>query len=278
MQYEAKVVGGIASIWRYPVKSMIGEEISNSFVTQRGLLGDRSYALIDRVSGKVVSAKNPRKWPNMFDFRAAYTAPLNLQDEGVPPVEITMPDGTSMCSSEKGLDSLLSNTLGRSVSLQSRPLSTPKLEEYWPDLDNLAHRETVTEETMPPETFFDGAVVHLLTTSTLKKLSSAYPQGVFEPRRFRPNLIVAPQCEAEGFVENLWVGCTLIIGEEIRLKITGLTARCVMTTLAQGGLPKDLGILRAAVQANGANVGVYAAVERGGVIHIGDEVKVEAST
>jgi uncharacterized protein len=277
MQHEAKAVAGIASIWRYPVKSMIGEEISHSFVTQRGLLGDRSYALIEQASGKVVSAKNPRKWPKMFEFSAAYVAPLNPQDEGVPPVEITMPDGTSIRSSDKGLDSLLSNVVGCQVSLQSQPPSTPMLEEYWPDLDNLAHRETVTEEAMPLGTFFDGGAVHILTTATLKKLSSAYPPGAFEARRFRPNLIVAPESEHEGFVENSWVGCTLAIGEQIRLKITCMTARCVMTTLAQVGLPKDLGILRAAVQSNGANVGVHAAVERGGVVRVGDEVRVEAS-
>jgi uncharacterized protein len=277
MQREANWVGGIASIWRYPVKSMIGEEISSSFITQRGLLGDRAYALIDQSSGKVVSAKNPRKWPSMLGFSAAYIAPLSPQHEGVPPVEITMPDGRSMRSSDKSLDSQLSSVLGYSVSLQSRPPSSPKLEEYWPDLDNLAHRETVTEEAMPSGTFFDGAVVHLLTTPTLKQLSSAYPQGAFEARRFRPNLIVAPEGEDEGFLENLWVGCTVAIGEQIRLKITCLTSRCVMTTLAQGGLARDLGILRAAAQANGANVGVYAAVESGGVVNVGDQVKVEAS-
>ena len=87
---------------------------------------------------------------------------------------------------------LLSRALGASVSLQSKPPASPKLEEYWPDMDNLAHRETVTEEAMPPDTFFDGAVVHILTTATLKQLQSVYPQGSFEARRFRPNLIVAP--------------------------------------------------------------------------------------
>jgi MOSC domain-containing protein len=277
MQHEAKAVGGIASIWRYPVKSMIGEEISSSLVTKRGLLGDRSYALIDHASGKVVSAKNPRKWPNMFEFSAAYISLLKLDEERVPHVRITMPDGTSMCSSDKGLDRIISNALGCSVSLQSRPPAVAKLEEYWPDLENLAHRETVTEEAMPPGTFFDGAVVHLLTTATLKRLSSAYVQGAFDPRRFRPNLVIAPETGDEGFVENSWVGSTLAIGEEIRLKVACVTARCVMTTLAQGGLPKDLGILKTAVQANGANVGVYASVERGGTIRVGDKVKVEAS-
>jgi uncharacterized protein len=187
MQHEAKAVGGIASIWRYPVKSMIGEEISSSLVTKRGLLGDRSYALIDHASGKVVSAKNPRKWPNMFEFSAAYISLLKLDEERVPHVRITMPDGTSMCSSDKGLDRIISNALGCSVSLQSRPPAVAKLEEYWPDLENLAHRETVTEEAMPPGTFFDGAVVHLLTTATLiRDLAVHMRKGLSTPVVFVP--------------------------------------------------------------------------------------------
>src|SRR5579862_579207 len=274
MQYEAGAAGSIVSLWRYPVKSMMGEEINSSLVTERGLLGDRSYALVDLATGKVVSAKNPRKWPHMFGFRAAYIEPPDMH-EGIPPVRITMPGGASATSAQANLDSLLSRALGASVSLQSKPPASPKLEEYWPDVDNLAHRETVTEEAMPPDTFFDGAVVHLLTTATLKQLKSVYPQGSFEARRFRPNLIVETDAKDEGFVENSWVGRTLAIGDQVRLKITGATGRCVMTTLPQGDLPRDLGILKAAVLANHANVGVYATVERAGVIRGGDAVKLE---
>jgi uncharacterized protein YcbX len=276
MQHEANAGGSIVSLWRYPVKSMMGEEINSTLVTERGLLGDRSYALVDLATGKVVSAKNPRKWPAMFGFRAAYVEPPDMH-EGIPPVRITMPDGVTATSTQSNLDDLMSRALGASVSLQSKPPASPQLEEYWPDLDNLAHRETVTEEAMPVDTFFDGAVVHILTTATLKQLQSVYPQGSFEARRFRPNLVVAPQAADEGFVENSWVGRTLLIGDQVRLKITCATGRCVMTTLPQGDLPKDLGILKAAVSANNANVGVYATVERAGVIRAGDAVQLEAA-
>ena len=276
MQYESNAAGSIVSLWRYPVKSMMGEEINSSPVTERGLLGDRAYALVDLSTGKVVSAKNPRKWPGMFGFRAAYVEPPDMH-EGIPPVRITMPDGVSATSTQANLDALMSRALGAGVSLQSKPPASPQLEEYWPDLDNLAHRETVTEEAMPVDTFFDGAVVHILTTATLKQLQSIYPQGSFEARRFRPNLIVAPGAADEGFVENSWVGRTLMIGDQVRLKITCATGRCVMTTLPQGDLPKDLGILKTAVSANHANVGVYATVEHAGVIRAGDAVQIEAA-
>ena len=276
MQYQANAGGSIVSLWRYPVKSMMGEEINSSLVTERGLLGDRSYALVDLATGKVISAKNPRKWPAMFGFRAAYVEPPDMH-EGIPPVRITMPDGVTATSTQANLDTLMSRALGASVSLKSKPPASPQLEEYWPDLDNLAHRETVTEEAMPVDTFFDGAVVHILTTATLKQLQSVYSQGSFEARRFRPNLVVAPDPADEGFVENSWIGRTLMIGDQVRLKVTCATGRCVMTTLPQGDLPKDLGILKAAVSANNANVGVYATVERAGLIRAGDVVQIEAA-
>jgi uncharacterized protein YcbX len=142
-------------------------------------------------------------------------------------------------------------------------------------MDGLAHRETVTEEAMPTGTFFDLAVVHVLTTGTIDRLRELYPQGRFEVRRFRPNIVVEPASGEKNFVENAWIGHTLAIGDEVRLSITGPCPRCVMTTLPQGDLPRDPRILRTAAQHNQVNVGVYAAVLRGGRIHRGDPVRLE---
>jgi uncharacterized protein YcbX len=127
---------------------------------------------------------------------------------------------------------------------------------------------------MPLGTFFDLAAVHLLTTATIDRLRELYPQGRFEARRFRPNIVVEPAGE-KGFVENAWIGHTLAIGSEVRLSVTGPCPRCVMTTLPQGDLPKDPGILRTAAQHNQVHVGVYASVLRGGTIRRGDTVRVE---
>ncbi len=125
---------------------------------------------------------------------------------------------------------------------------------------------------MPEGTFFDLAVVHLLTTGTIDRLRELYPEGRFEARRFRPNIVVSTA--EQGFVENDWIGQTVAIGDEVRLEITGPCGRCVMTTLSQGDLPKDPGILRTAAQNNNAKVGVYAAVVAGGTIRRGDPVTV----
>ncbi|MEA2911768.1 MAG: uncharacterized protein QOJ15_3849 [Bradyrhizobium sp.] len=267
-------LGSVVSLWRYPVKSMTGEELNATEVTERGLLGDRAYALVDNSDAKVATAKNPRKWPRLFDFRATVIEPARAAAK-VPPVRIALPDGTTVTSDQGDLNQILSKALNREVTLGAAQRGAVNAEEYWPDMDGLDHRDTVTDFTLPEETFFDVAMVHLLTTATLDRLRELYPQGRFEVRRFRPNIVVQLGSSEKSFAENAWVGHTLAIGTAVRLKITSPCGRCVMTTLAQGDLPKDPGILRTAAQHNQVNVGVYAAVERGGTIRRGDPIRIE---
>jgi uncharacterized protein YcbX len=274
MANSSAVVGKVVALWRYPVKSMQGEELNASPVGDRGLLGDRAYALIDQADGKVASAKNPRKWSNLFDFRAAFSEPPTPA-RSLPAVRITLPDGSAIASGVGQIDERLSTAAGRPVRLVDGSVPVPVLEEYWPDLEGLPHRDAVTDEAMPANTFFDLGLVHLLTTATLDRLRELYPAGRFEVRRFRPNVVIAPVDGASGFVEGGWVGRTLLIGDEVRLPITKPCGRCVMTTLAQADLPKDPGILRTAVQHNQGHVGVYAQVAHGGMVRRGDLVRLE---
>ena len=270
-------IGSVVSLWRYPVKSMMGEELNATEVTERGLLGDRAYALVDSSDDKVASAKNPRKWPNLFDFRAAFIEPPRVSDD-MPAVRITLPDGTMTTSHQSDVNQILSELLKRSVTLDtSEPghVASANAEEYWPDMEGLDHRDTVTDFALPEGTFFDCATVHLLTTATLDRLRELYRDGRFEVRRFRPNIVVALVTREKGFVENEWIGQTLYVGDTVRLNISGPCPRCVMTTLPQGDLPKDPGILRTAAQHNRVNVGVYANVARGGTIRRGDPVGLE---
>src|SRR5215217_6937760 len=261
---------------------MLGEELNSSYVTERGLAGDRSYALIDQETGKVASAKNPRKWGKLFDFRAAFiedTPPQQVAENILPPVRVTFPDGTQIFSSDQeDINHTLSSVLGREVRLMRANLEKPSYEEYWPDIEGLAQREKVTDEAMPPQTFFDIAVIHIFTTSTINRLRELYPEGRFEVRRFRPNIVIeSASCEEKkkDFIENLWVGKKLMIGEDIVLSVTGPCTRCVMITLPQRDLPKDLGILRTVAQYNRVTAGVYATVHKGGTIRRGDLVRLE---
>lgn len=267
---QGDVSGRVVAIWRYPVKSMLGEELNATEVTERGLLGDRAYALIDEETGKVVSAKNPRRWPNLFDFRAAYTEPP--RDAGsLPPARITFPDGESITTDQTDADPRLSTGVGRPVRLARSAIGGAVAEGYWPDHDWLSQRDEVFEFPLPPGTFFDGAAVHLVTSATLDRLRSLAPASRFEVPRFRPNFVIATEDGSEGFVENTWIGRWLAFGDVV-LRIDGPCPRCVMTTLSQGSLPKDPGVLRTAVRENDGNVGVYATVVKGGRVRRGDGV------
>src|SRR5262249_33882707 len=160
--------GSVVGLWRYPVKSMMGEELNSAEVTEGGLLGDRQFALVDAATGAVAGAKNPRKWGNFFDFRAAYAEPPAASAK-LPAVRVTLPDGTVVSSEEADLGSILSQALGREVGFVragGEGAEAPATaEEYWPDMDGLEHRDTVTEWELPPGTFFDLALVHVLTTA-----------------------------------------------------------------------------------------------------------------
>lgn len=267
----ASVVGSVISLWRYPIKSMMGEKLDTTDISEQGIIGDRAYALIDSATGKVVSAKNPRKWSKLFDFHAAFIDSPTINT--IPPVEITLPDNTKLSSAQEDINEVLSSVLGRQVTLGSTAPPEPILEEYWLDMDGLPHRETVTDEKIPAGSFFDLATVHLLTTATIERLQKLTPTGRFEIQRFRPNIAVA-SIASNDFVENDWINRTLAIGEEVRLSITSFCPRCVMTTLPQKDLPNDPSILKTAVQHNNGNVGVYASVVQGGTIRCGDLLQI----
>src|SRR5262245_31215323 len=127
-------IGRLAAIWRYPVKSMLGEELIATELTERGLRCDRAYALIDVETGKVVSAKNPRRWPNLFDFRAA-CGEFQTDDRSLQSVQITLPDGASIRSDHAGVDERLSAAVGRPVRLARTAAERATAEGYWPDHD-----------------------------------------------------------------------------------------------------------------------------------------------
>jgi uncharacterized protein len=282
------VVGSVVSVLRYPVKSMMGEELTVADVTEGGLIGDRAYALIDNATGKIASAKNPRKWARLFDCHASFVEPPR-KGQPMPPVRIMLPDGNNLRSDQQNTNGMLSRFFEREVTLAGTAPDSPALEEYWPDIDGLAHRETVTEESIalsaPKGSFFDYAVAHVITTNTLNRLRELYPQGRFEARRFRPNMVVTAGGGEPGFVENSWVGRNVEIGEALMLEVTNPCPRCVMTTLPQADLPQDHGILRTAAQHNQPyvpalgqampSVGVYANVLRSGTVRRGDHVRMQ---
>ncbi len=289
------IVGTVARLWRFPVKSMRGERIEQGEFSDRGLVGDRAYALIDTETGKVASAKSVRLFPDLFGCRAAFVEPPRLNGE-LPSVRITLPDGGSVTSDSGDVDRVLSAFFKRDVTLARAAPEDYTIDQYHPDVedaDPAGYRDTVVEQKLGSAFFAEAGVpspvqvgslfdlfpVSVLTTSTLDRLSEIQPDISFDERRYRMNVIVGT--EEAGFVENDWVGRELAIGDGVRLSVALPDPRCVMTTLAQDELPRDTDVLRTLVQHNRVQVGdagrfpcagVYAVVRAPGAVRTGDRV------
>lgn len=270
---DASAIGLLQEIRLYPFKSMQGESLDASQVTDRGLVGDRGYALIDIGTGKVVSAKNPRRWPQLLDYAATYAGTLDHPGD-LPPACVTLPSGDRLLTTADDFGQRLSTVLQKPVRLVQGGINGATAEGYWPDVDWLTDRGQLFDFALPPGTFFDGATIHLVTTATLARLQALAPDSKFDVRRFRPNLVVDMGEQTPSFAESKWIGRHLTVGEVV-LRIDGHCPRCVMTTIAQRELPYDPSVLRTIVKGNDGNAGVYASVITQGIVRLNDVVRLD---
>jgi MOSC domain-containing protein len=276
------MLGTVAALRRYPVKSMLGEDVDASDVTFTGLSGDRRLAVVSRTTGKIASAKLPRLWRDLLTLSAT-------ADEGAADgaVRITLPEGKSVWSSDADADALLSDLLDEPVTLTATPPPGAALDRAVPEA---VLREGVDAQVPaelmeiggggPPGTFVDFAPLHLLTTSTLDRIAELSPRGRADVERYRPNIVV--RTTTPGFAENDWLGRILRIGDELIVRVIARTPRCAVPTLAHGALPRDPDALRVLARRNRVGpldsldpepcAGVYAEVLRTGRIRTGDAV------
>ena len=228
-------IGTVQSIWQYAVKSMNGMKLEQTNITAGGVLGDRAYALLDQSNHKVASAKFPKKWGKLLELSAAFVKQPRQSDQ-LPPVRITSSEGLDILSTDKNVDKLLSDYVGRKVKLTSSRPNTVSLER----LDPFESDETILDigDLMLKNKFSDYADIHLLTTATLQQLSSLTPDVQFDERRFRPNIVIETLPGITGFAENDWVGNTVVIGDYVQFKITDPTPRCSIPTFKQWFISK----------------------------------------
>jgi len=273
-------IGSVAAINRYPVKSMQGESLDEVEIGPDGMVGDRTWCVRDIETGKLVSAKRPRPWAAAMECTARGTG-----DD----VEIELPTGERFHVHDGGLSLALEALFGRSVSLEAaerRQQGT--YDSVWPEIEGLSlagDLELPTNITDEGAGFVDLGPLHVLTTTSMATLQAADEDLVVDVRRFRPSILIDTP-GLEGFPENDdWDGATLRIGEgddavECRLDVPA--PRCIMTTLAQPGLPAQTGILKTLARINRrssdlgsfACLGSYASVARPGVVRAGDVVSV----
>jgi uncharacterized protein YcbX len=271
---------------------MGGERLQSVAGGSLGLAGDRGWAIVDAETGKVASAKNPKLWLSLLECSAAYESEPPA-DGPKPPVRVTLPGGRAVSSDDPDCDRQLSEGIGRQVTLASTPPPDAAYELSEQDAHGLtaenpdALTETGVGLVSPPGTFFDTSTLHVLTSQTLAHLASFHPDGEWDIRRFRPNVVIDLEDDtAAGFAENEWVGSTLTLGA-LQALVLAPMPRCVMTTLPQGDLPRDPLILRTLAERNRVDleghgsyacVGALTNVTQPGEIAVGDQSRIRAGS
>lgn len=250
--------GTVRQIWRFPVKSMRGEQMETGDVGEQGLAGDRRWGVLDAATGRVLSAKRE---PRLLEARAT------LPDPAAAPL-VELPDGRELRADDPTASGTLSKWLERDVRLERADAEHSTTYEM--NVDNTDEESEVIDIPCPPGTFLDAAAVHLLTTASLATASALHPEGRWDVRRFRPTLIV--EADGDGWPEDAWIGSAVRVGA-LELFVFAPTVRCAVPTRAQEDLPRDLGIARTVNREHGSNLGVYGAVRTPGTVQVGDPVE-----
>jgi uncharacterized protein len=285
------MLGTVTRLRRYPVKSMLGEDLVAGDVSRAGLAGDRRLAVVSRRTGKIASAKYPRLWRDLLTLSARA---LGGAGPAVAAL-ITLPDGKTVASTDADVDDVLSRLLNEPVTLTSVPPPGASLDRAVPEA---VLRDGITAPVearlveigagAPPGTFVDFAPLHLLTSATLDRIAELSPYRRAHLERYRPNVVIGTG--AAGFTENDWLGRDLRIGADLVLRVIARTPRCAIPTLAHGELPRDAEALRVLARHNRVSpllqagpelpqagpepcAGVYAEVLQPGRISTGDPVR-----
>jgi uncharacterized protein len=283
----------VAEIYRYPVKSLLGERLMSTHIDQMGVIGDRAWALKDEQRGGLTGAK---RFPALMDMSARFVREPTA-DARSPHVRIRDQHGNEFASDQADANAHLSRALDNAVSLwpllpaedaehyrrQPEPQgSDPRAalrevfarteDEPLPDVSRFP--PLLATHYTPPGTYFDAFPLLVLTRNSLRALqqraTAAGIDAIFDVRRFRPNLLL--ESAEEGFVENGWSGRRLRVGGAL-LTLEMACPRCIMTTHGFAELPRDPRVMRALVRHNAGNLGVYASVLEAGQVTAGDPVE-----
>jgi len=236
-------IGTIKQIWRYAVKSMAGEQLQECTVGERGIAGDRGWAIFEEATGKIAPGS---RFPLLMQCAARYReAPAN---GFVPHAEIHFPDGPQFGTDQPDINQRLTELLGQSVSLGP-----------------------------PRGAYFDASPIHVLTTASLDVMARLNPTAMWDVRRFRPNFFVETDPGVTGLLEAEWTGQKLRLGSvELYCEIPAV--RCGMAIQKQQGIPKDPSILRTIVEKANEDLGIYANVTKAGEVRLGDVVEIDSAS
>lgn len=281
-----QLVGHVKELWRYPVKGMAGESLQTAVLTEKGIEGDRLWAVRDVARQEIQSCK----------FRPALLqcCARSVGTRDKPKVEILFPQGQRLTSNEEEVHQAISNLIEYDSTLEYlRPFETDaefykrykaddhtwleelkatfdrKPGEPLPNLDQLSPE--ATKFVSMPGTFFLVTPFHLITTATLSHMKHLHPQSDWAVPRFRPNLVINTLPELTGLVEQNWLD-HMLITEVAKIQVAKTTPRCGAVTRKQHALPTDTDLLRTIVTQGAQNLGIYGQVQQAGILRVGDPI------
>jgi len=288
----------VAEIWRYPVKSMQGEQLDQCVLTKDGIPLDRGWAVRDEQTQTIRGAK----WIGaLLQCSARYIDGTNAGT--VPHVEITLPDGARVRSDDAAVHDRLSAALGRRVTLW--PLQPAENDEHYrvkgletgsmaeelrmifalslipgqkmPDFSTIPPKllAEVSAFATPRGTYFDLYPVHVLSAASLRYMRRLAPNSEINVRRFRPNFLIEDDASLDTPIEAGWLDRDARLGGA-GLHIAIKAMRCIMTTREQPGLPRDGEIMRAMMRETEQCLGVYADVSQAGTVSVGTALTLAA--
>lgn len=235
-------VGVVKELYRFPVKSMRGEALTEAFGAWHGFQGDRRYAFVRSENRSGFPWLTGREIPQIVQFTPRITDPSDIENS---PVDVALPDGRILPIGSTELNQVLAEAYGKPVHLI-------KIERG----------------------AFDSQVMSVMSTATVAELSAMVGTAV-TARRFRQNIVIEPFDE-QPFVEERWLDSSLVFGDEsegLRIRLNRRIQRCVMINIDPETAEKEPAVLKTVAQSRQNCVGVYGSPERPGMVRVGDVVK-----
>jgi uncharacterized protein len=291
------VVGSVAEIWRYPVKSMGGERLKQSAIATRGLHADRMWAVRDVELNTFTTG---RRWPVLLQCSARFVEDPAGRPAGpgdVLEVIVTFPDGGEMSSSDPAINDRLSQLIGKPARLESLPALSEKERYRTPQANKadlrrqfaIAEGERLPDFSMfpvrklaelaryatPVGALYDAYPILLMTRASLRAMAEHAPGSQFDVRRFRPNVLI--DVDGAELVEFGWVGGR-VRAPNVTFSAEIPTLRCSIPTRQQGDLPADPTVLKTINAHADHCLGVYANVTSPGTLAEDDPLELEAAS
>jgi uncharacterized protein len=261
-----RIVGKIESLWRYPVKSMRGQELQEAFLGFSGVYGDRLYAFHDAAAAKGFPYLTGREQASMLRYRPVFRHPERaIKPANLAEAEAMAPGVTPLYGGEDDLMLDVETPSGERVAVGGPRLIAMVRE-------GLRERHEITL-LRSDRAMTDCRPLSLFSLQTVRQLGEEW--GVDpDKRRFRANIYIELE-SGNAFVENEFVGRRLGLGSKAVVAVTDRDPRCKMITLDPDTAKPDPEIMRRLARDHEGKAGVYAAVVVEGTVRPRDEIALQ---